>query len=205
MSRLRLEELRALDAANGHPERAAVQPIPTLAEGLAFLERHPGLGAALEVKARGIGDRVAAAVQRSAARRHLAISSFIPRELAAVKAVDRSIPCLLLLHKGYPPVDPVKTARRWGIDALDIPHRWLDRGVVTAMHRAGLLVSAGMAKDPKTVAWLVALDADAVDSDRPAAIVAVRDRCDHGARDRRTEPPITPARRIGDARSGIPR
>jgi glycerophosphoryl diester phosphodiesterase len=173
VSRLRLDELRALDAGVRFDRRFAGERILTLEEFLAWIEARPPFGAVIEAKSDGVGADIARAIAASPSKPYLSICSFKSGEIAAAKQAVPEVPAFLLFHK-IPVEDPVGRLRRCGADGGDVPWQWTSERIVGDMHEAGLAVGGGTANDRQAVERLVGVGADFVDSDRPALAVAAR-------------------------------
>jgi glycerophosphoryl diester phosphodiesterase len=93
-----LAEVRALDAGRWFGDEFEGQRITELPAFLSWIEARPGFGAALEVKAAGIGQAVAQLAWASPARDRLAIYAFDPAEIRAAEAATPELPCVLLLY-----------------------------------------------------------------------------------------------------------
>jgi glycerophosphoryl diester phosphodiesterase len=174
VSRLRLDELRALDAGVRFDGRFAGQRILTLEEFLAWIEGRPPFGALIEAKSDGVGADIARAIAASPSKPYLSICSFKSGEIAAAKQAVPEVPAYLLFRRQWPVKDPVRRLRRCGADGADVPWQWISERIVGDMHEAGLAVGGGTANDRRAVERLVAVGADFVDSDRPALAVAAR-------------------------------
>lgn len=176
VSSMTLAKLRTLDAGSRFGTGFAGERIPTLEEFLRWVEARPPLGAVIEAKGRDTGAEIARQVERSPAREHLAICSFLPYEIRGAKAVAPDVPCVLLFHRYRPPGDPLDHVRACLADGADVPWQWDDGDLVARMHAAGMIVGGGTANDATAVQKLMTLGADFVDSDRPGTAVRLRNQ-----------------------------
>src|SRR4029079_11949264 len=98
VSSMTLADVRRLDAGSWYGDAFRGQRIPEFAPFLRWIEDRPGFGAALEVKASGVGAEGARLAWASPARDRLAIYAFDPAEIRAAKAAVPELPCVLLLY-----------------------------------------------------------------------------------------------------------
>jgi len=166
--------LRDLDAGTWFDRRFARERMPTLAGFLAWLEARPPLGATIEAKGPGSGAAIAAAILASPARPRLSICSFTAAELRAAAEVASDVPRLLIVDRDDPGVDLFAAAAGARATGINVPWPWLSCDLVKRLHGAGLLVAGGTLDDPAEVPACLRLGLDAVDSNRPAIIVAAR-------------------------------
>jgi glycerophosphoryl diester phosphodiesterase len=172
VSSLTLGEVRALDAGGWFRDAFAGQRIPELPAFLTWIEARPGFGAALEVKASGIGGEVAQLAWSSPARDRLAIYAFDPAEIRAAKAAVPDVPCVLLLYLDADPGGVIATIDACGADGADVPWQWNATSLLDEMRERGLLIGGGSAHGGEAAERLIALGADMIDTDDPAAMVA---------------------------------
>jgi glycerophosphoryl diester phosphodiesterase len=166
--------LQDLDAGTWFDRRFAGERIPSLAGFLRWLVARPPLGATIEAKGAGSGLAVAAAILASPARPRLSICSFTAAELRAAAALAPGVPRLLIVDRDDPTVDPFAAAAAAGATGVNVPWTWLSGDFVERLHGAGLLVAGGTVDDPAEVPACLLLGLDAIDSNRPAVIVAAR-------------------------------
>lgn len=81
---------------------------------------------------------------------------------------------LLLRPADIPPV-PLRVARACGAVGAEFPPRVQPQCPVDDVRGPGMMVSAALGNDRATVARLIELGADLVDSDMPALALAARD------------------------------
>src|SRR4029079_9223647 len=86
-----------------------------------WVEGQSGFGAAIEVKAAGIGGEVARRAWASPSREHFAIYSFLPNEVVAAKAAEPDLPCVLLLRLDDDPGLVVDRISACHADGADVP------------------------------------------------------------------------------------
>ena len=166
--------LARLDAGAWFDPRFAGEPVPTLAGMVRWLEARPFLGATIEAKGIGTGDRIARTIAASPARDRFSVCSFELDELRAAASVDPNVPRLLIADRDTPGADPHTLARAALATGINLPWEWCDRGLVESLHRAGLIVAGGTADDADAIRACMKLDIDLVDSNRPALAVAAR-------------------------------
>lgn len=191
---LTLQELRALDAGDGHP-------VPTLDEVLALAAAR-GAEVNIEIKA---ADAAAAVLEVVGGHEGLAwfISSFHWDTLRQVRALapdariypltlgDTGIEALraMAIEQGYPRetmeaetgrfshlagtlADAIAVAAELGAEGLSVWERGLTAADITRMHEAGLRVWVWTINDPERAVEVLRDGADAVCTDDPAAIIA---------------------------------
>lgn len=167
-----LGAIRGLDAGAWFGPGFGGQRIPELAAFLRWIEARPTLGAALEVKASGVGAEVAQLAWASPARDRLAIYSFHLDEIRAAKTTAPDLPCLLLLEMTADPGEVMAWIDASGADGADVPWQWNARSLLGEMRQRGLLLGGGTADGPEAADILVALGVDLIDTDRPAEMLA---------------------------------
>jgi len=170
-SAMRLDELQTLDAGSWFDPAFAGQRIPELNEFLGWIEARSPFGAALEVKASGIGARVAELAWASSAREHLAIYAFDPNEIRSAKAAQPELPCVLLLHLSADPGTVLDTIESCGADGADVPWQWQATGLLAGMRERGLLMGGGSSDMGGAARQLLELGADMIDTDGPRAML----------------------------------
>jgi glycerophosphoryl diester phosphodiesterase len=172
VSSIPLADLRRLDAGAWYSEAFRGERIPELAPFLRWIEARPGFGAALEVKAAGVGAEVARLAWASPGRDRLAIYAFDPAEIRAAKAAVPQLPCILLLYLDADPGGVLATIDACGADGADVPWQWNATALVASMRERGLLMGGGSADGGQAAERLLALGADMIDTDSPAAMLA---------------------------------
>jgi glycerophosphoryl diester phosphodiesterase len=195
-----LAELKTLDAGGWFSPRFAGEPVPILAEVLAWAQaQEPPMRLMIELKGGSQtleGGLVEKSVQRilahAMASEVIFISSYHPfleraRRVAPaiatgtivkLNAFDRWLPRLLRVLPGLARVGPLHRRLLWplaisralGANALSIPATALTASLVEAAHVAGLAVSPGGGR------WdypaVIALGADTISAEDPAAVRA---------------------------------
>ena len=172
VSALTLAALADLDAGSWFEDRFLGQRIPEFRAFLQWIEGQPGFGAALEVKASGVGAEVAEAAWASPARDRLAIYAFDPQEIRAAKAVRPELPCVLLLRLTDDPDATLAQIEACGADGADVPWQWRALRLHAGMRERGLLVGGGSASGAEAADILVATGVDVIDTDGPGAMLA---------------------------------
>lgn len=167
-----LKTIRGLDAGAWFGESFRGQRIPEFAAFLSWIEARPTLGAALEVKAAGVGGDVAQLAWSSPVRDCFAIYSFLPDEIRAAKATAPNLPCLLLLHLTDDPGEVIGRIEACGADGADVPWQWDARSLLGEMRDRGFIVGGGTAGGPEAAIALVEQGVDLIDTDRPAEMLA---------------------------------
>lgn len=172
VSGVTLAQARELDAGAWFSDQFRGQRIPEFADFIAWIEERVPFGAALEVKARGIGGRVAEAAWASSAREHLAIYAFDAAEIVAAKAVAPDLPCILLLHLTDDPNEVLARIEACGANGADVPWQWNAVALLAAMRERGYLIGGGSDEGGRAARQLVELGVDVIDTDDPAALLA---------------------------------
>lgn len=170
-----LEELRRLDAGSWFGPAFRGELIPELPGFLSWIETRAPFGAAIEVKATGVGGAVAAATWASTARDRLCIYAFDAAEIRAAKAAAPGLPCVLLLHLADDPNEVVARIEACGADGADVPWQWNAVGLHAEMRKRGYLIGGGSDERGHAARELVEQGVDIIDTDHPAALLeAVR-------------------------------
>lgn len=180
---LSLEELRKLDAGSWFAASFGGERVPELTDFLTWIESRAPFGAAIEVKARGVGGAVAAMAWASAARDRLCIYAFDAEEIVAAKAVAPDLPCILLLRLTDDPGQVVARIDACGANGADVPWQWNAAKLVAEMRTRGWLVGGGSDEGGHAARELVEQGVDVIDTDDPAALLAAVARlADSGGR-----------------------
>ena len=172
ISSMTLADLRRLDAGAWFDGAFRGARIPELAPFLRWIEARPGFGAALEVKASGVGADVARLAWASRARDRLAIYAFDQAEIRAAKTAVPAMPCILLLHLDADPNGVLATIDACGANGADVPWQWNATSLLSNMRERGLLMGGGSASGGEAAERLLALGSDMIDTDGPAAMLA---------------------------------
>lgn len=179
---LTLSELGELEAGSWFGPEFRGQRVPEFPAFLRWVEDHAPFGAALEVKAKGIGGRVAEAAWASPARDVFCIYAFDAEEIRAAKAVAPDLTCVLLLHLTDAPAAVISRIEACGADGADVPWQWNAHGLVREMQDRGLLVGGGSSDGGDAAGPLLDLGVDIIDTDGPAAMLAAIARLTGGGR-----------------------
>jgi glycerophosphoryl diester phosphodiesterase len=172
VSAITLEELRKLDAGSWFGEAFRRERIPELPDFLTWIEARAPFGAAIEIKANGVGGAVAALAWASPARDSLCIYAFDAEEIRAAKAVAPDLPCILLLHLTDAPNEVVSRIEACGGDGADVPWQWNAVALLAEMRQRGYLIGGGSDEGGQAARELVELGVDVIDTDHPAALLA---------------------------------
>jgi glycerophosphoryl diester phosphodiesterase len=172
VSAMTLADLEQVDAGGWFGDGFRGQRIPELGAFLRWIEAQPSFGAALEVKASGVGAEVAELAWASPARDRLAIYAFDPGEIKAAKAVRPELPCVLLLRLTDDPWMVLAAIEECGADGADVPWQWNAIDLHAGMRERGLLVGGGSADGGQAADVLVATGVDMIDTDGPGAMLA---------------------------------
>ncbi|MCP2263467.1 glycerophosphodiester phosphodiesterase [Promicromonospora thailandica] len=167
-------EMHALDAGTSFSPVFSGQRVPTLADVLGVLARHPGTDLLLELKgswgARHTG-RVAATIAEAGFNDRVLVQSFWPGTVGTVRDVAPHLPRGLLVS--FDPPGLLQLCERLDVSACN-PSVATVAGsprLVRRLHEAGLRVMCWTANDPAAWAVLTAADdgagVDAVITDRP--------------------------------------
>jgi glycerophosphoryl diester phosphodiesterase len=157
--------LAALDAGAG-------EPVPTLEEALTLARGR--LFVDIEIKDPGVEPAVAALVDRLGMADEVAISSFYPASLAAMRATAPHLRRWLLSGEWSPVV--LQVALDLGAVGVAPHHRHIDAALVEAARARGLAVVAWTVNAPADIERLLALGLDALITDYPARALAARGR-----------------------------
>lgn len=172
VSGIPLEQLRALDAGGWFGQEFRGERIPELPAFLAWIEARAPFGAALEIKARGVGGAVATLAWASPARDRLSIYAFDAEEIRAAKSVAPDLPCFLLLHLTDDPAEVVSRIDACGANGADVPWQWNAVAMLAEMRQRGYLIGGGSDEGGQAARELVELGVDFIDTDDPAALLA---------------------------------
>ncbi len=173
---LNLAEVLRLDAGAWYGPDFSGQRVMRFDDFLRWVEGQSGFGAAIEVKAAGIGGEVARRAWASPSREHLAIYSFLPNEIVAAKAAAPDVPCVLLLRLDDDPALVVDRITACHADGADVPWQWNAVDLIAAMRDRNWLVGGGSAAGDQAARELLDLGVDMIDTDDPAAMLATAGR-----------------------------
>ena len=173
---LSLAEVLRLDAGAWYGPDFGGQRVMQFDEFLRWVEGRRGFGAAIEVKAAGIGGEVARRAWASPSREHFAIYSFLPNEIVAAKAAQPDLQCVLLLRLDDDPALVVDRISACHADGADVPWQWKAIDLIAAMRDRNWLVGGGSAAGDQAARELLDLGVDMIDTDDPAAMLATAGR-----------------------------
>ncbi|HWV78739.1 MAG TPA: glycerophosphodiester phosphodiesterase family protein [Isoptericola sp.] len=165
------DELQALDAGAWFGPEFAGQRIPTLAEVLALVGRHPGLGILCEYKGRWSAEDVAVTMRvldDPALDGRLVVQGFDPATVAALRDVAPQVPRSLLVEHPRDDLFPLLAELDAAAVSPAVALVAADPGLVPAAHAAGLEVFGWTANDEPAWRTLVDAGVDGVITDRPA-------------------------------------
>ncbi|GGJ02866.1 glycerophosphoryl diester phosphodiesterase [Alicyclobacillus cellulosilyticus] len=175
---MRWAELRRLDAGGWFHPRFRGERIPSLAEVLALVQRHPRpVAVNIELKTAALrGDALAQRVWQVVVQHGMAervwISSFNHLALAALKARHPEARIAPLYMEAL--VEPWRYAQGFGAAAVHPEAVTLDEALVRDIHRAGLRVHVWTVNDAARLRELRDWGVDAVITDRPDIALALR-------------------------------
>lgn len=173
-------ELARLDAGLWHSSAYAGEPVPTLADALAYC-RQQEIWANVEIKpATGHDERTGAAVAACVAQSyadglsgevgaapsvaHLPLlSSFSEVALRAARRVAPALPRALLIDRV--PEDWHERAERHAVVSLNINHRWLSAEQAARIKAAGLWLLCYTVNEPERARQLLSWGVDAICTD----------------------------------------
>jgi len=172
VSGMTLDQVRRLDAGSWFDASFRGQRVPEYPDFLAWIEGRAPFGAAIEVKAHGIGGRVAEMAWASSARDRLCIYAFDGEEIIAAKAVAPELPCVLLLRLSDDPGQVIARIDACGADGADVPWQWNAVELIAGMRERGWLIGGGSDEGGQAARELVEQGVDMIDTDDPAALLA---------------------------------
>jgi glycerophosphoryl diester phosphodiesterase len=168
-----LAELRRLDAGAWFDAAYRGERIPTLAEVLERVGRHPLL-INIELKTDriaypGLERRVGAILERAGCVERAVVSSFRPATLRKIREAAPSVRIGLLYAR--PLIAPVRKALRLGATSLHPPHFLTPASLVRRAHGSGLRVFCWTVNDLAVAHRLIAAKVDGLITDDPATLV----------------------------------
>lgn len=158
-----LYQLKALDAGSWFSPLFSGIKIPTLREVLDLAKGKVQLD--IEVKRRGIEERVVNLLRDYSFFDQVLITSFDHKALLRIKKLEPSIRTGALL--AMRPKDMVATARRAKSDILCIEHSLMREGDIKACHREGVSLYLWTVNDPRRMEHLIDLGVDGIITDYP--------------------------------------
>lgn len=150
-----LAELRALDAGDGHS-------VPTLAEVLDFLADED-LDLRIELKERGLGERVVDAVTGRGIEARTTITSFDHEALEEVAGAPPRVGFIA----PEPTIEALEVVDRLGAAALFVNIDAVDASDVEEAASRGIELGVWTVNDPDDVDRAVSLGVDSITTDRP--------------------------------------
>ena len=175
-----LEELRQLDAGSWFDENFAGQVIPTLDEvlELASLQARP-VKLNIELKLgrapyAGLGDKVWEKVLSYGLKNETIISSFNHFALRDLKRAHKDANIAILYQEGM--VDPWRYAMFLEAEGLHPHYLTFDESVVKDRHARGRAIRPYTVNDVRKMNELMAWGVDAIITDHPDVLLAVRAR-----------------------------
>ncbi|MCZ2261723.1 glycerophosphodiester phosphodiesterase [Isoptericola sp. QY 916] len=167
------DELQGLDAGSWFGPEFAGQRIPTLAEVLDVVARHPGLGVLCEYKGRWSADDVAVTMRvldDPGLDGRLIVQGFDPQTVAALRDVAPQVPRSLLVEHPREGLPALLAALHAAAVSPGVALIADDPDLVPTAHAAGLRVFGWTANDEPAWRTLVDAGVDGIITDRPAAL-----------------------------------
>jgi glycerophosphoryl diester phosphodiesterase len=160
------------------------QRIPRLEQVLDLLERHPRLGANIEIKTSAerpeltrdpaeFARILVSQVQRRGLERRIVVQSFDPRALRAVKRLEGGIELSALADRRE---EFAPMLRSTGARILSPRHTELRREDVKTLHRRGVRVMPWTVNAPPRMRELLAWGVDGIITDRPDLLLEILGR-----------------------------
>jgi glycerophosphoryl diester phosphodiesterase len=164
VSRLTLDQLRALDAGG--------EPPPTLAEVLELTRGDALL--VCEIKQPGIEQRIADVVVQAEALDDVMVWSFFPQALTGMRTAEPRIPAALLVSERHTHALPTlrETAISIGAQGLSVFHEGVSNDALRLCRRSGLALYAWTADDQAAIQRLVDTGIDGICSNFPDRVSA---------------------------------
>lgn len=183
-------QLRGLDCGAlpnpRFPEQRPVpgQRIPRLEQVLDLLQRHPRLGANIEIKTSAdhpeltrdpaeFARILVSQMRQRGLERRIVIQSFDPRALQAVRRIDGGIVLSALADQR---ADFASMLRTTGARILSPRHTELRQEDVAALHRRGVRVMPWTVNEPPRMRELLAWGVDGIITDRPDLLLEILGR-----------------------------
>ncbi|MGC9320607.1 MAG: glycerophosphodiester phosphodiesterase [Armatimonadota bacterium] len=174
VSGMTLEQVRALDAGSWKGEQFAGERIPLLRE---VLERiAPRLMVDIEIKERGIAERVMAIVREADVLRRVTVVSFEPADLRAAMIAEPTLACGLIT--GGPDGDTeedihrlMASALECGANFISCHHAHVTERLVRECHLAGLALMAWTMDEAEDIRRMMDLRVDALVSNYPERVM----------------------------------
>ncbi|MFO8079611.1 MAG: glycerophosphodiester phosphodiesterase family protein [Armatimonadota bacterium] len=176
VAEMTLSEVQALDAGAWIGSEHAGERIPLLAE---VLERiAPRLVVDIEIKQRGIAQRVAEIVRETDAIRRATVVSFDEDDLRTAKRAEASLACgLITSGTEDASIEDVRalvtSALEAGANFVSCSHRNLTESLVRECHLAGLLVMAWTMDEPKDIQRMIEMQVDGLVTNYPERAIGL--------------------------------
>jgi len=173
VAELSLRQLKKLDAGAKFSKKFAGQRIPTLEQVLRAVRGK--LNMLVEIKAKGIEEKVAAALRKTRMDRSAVVICFDPGVLVRVKQVAAEMPTGLLLSLRAPkePGPLISLARRLRASLIMPSHEGVTRDLIEKAHAARLLVRTWSVNDAKRMEELLDIGVDGIGTDRPDVLLKI--------------------------------
>ena len=183
-----LAELRKLDAGSWKSPKFTGEPLPTLEEDLKVL-KGTGCIPVIEIKMKGISEKVVKAVRKAGMIGEVAVIAFDGEVVREIRTLEPSIPCAWLSSK-KPAGTPAqradwiaRQARSFKTDMVDLNYNMLSREVVAELHKRGIKVWCWTVNDPVIVEALMRWGIDSITTDHVDVLVKLRKKLMQGGRD----------------------
>jgi len=176
VAELSLRQLKKLDAGAKFSRKFAGQRIPTLEQVLRAVRGK--LNMLVEIKAKGIEEKVVAALRKTRMDRSAVVICFDPVVLVATKDVAREMPTGLLLSLRAPkePLPLIALARMLGASLIMPSHEGVTREFIEKAHKARLLVRTWTVNDSKRMEELLDVGVDGIGTDRPDVLLKILEK-----------------------------
>lgn len=172
-----LAEIRRLDAGSWFSPEYAGERVPTLAEVLDTVRNRILINVEIKPEAVGHGvvPRVAELIVAHGMTGDVMVSSFSPEALRRMKTTEPAIVTACLfndeLHAGR---DPLEILQETGARGFNLSARQVTPDIVERCHRHGVPVAVYTVNRRRQMRRLVAMGVDAIFTDHPERLVAVR-------------------------------
>lgn len=175
-----LAELRTLDAGSWFDKRFRDEKIPTLAEVLHLCRGRIAVN--IEVKTEAVADGVSGGIEekclrtvdRAGMRGHVVFSSFDPRAILHLKAIDAETPVAVLYQKKYYGQQlPSAIVSSLHADAFNCSARELDKGWLADLNDHAIPVNVYTVNEEKKMARWLALGIRGIFTNHPDVLKRV--------------------------------
>jgi glycerophosphoryl diester phosphodiesterase len=165
VSDLTLHKIQQLDAGLG-------EHVPTLQEVINLVAKSAILQ--IELKGLGVEHKVAQTISNNRLINHVTVTSFRHNMVKTIKALNPQI-STGVLFLGLP-VDAPRLAHNAHADAVHPHVNYLDAQLVENCHSEGLSVRVWNTDNPSQMQEMIALDVDAIGSNRPDILLQLLNR-----------------------------